>query len=156
MNPEPVNGIYPIKGKFEPLVLAFCCNYCPSCSADLAGSAKMQYPSNIRIVKVPCIGTIGTIHILKALENGADGVCLVGCSEGKCEYSSGNYRARKRVQYVKNLLGKLSIEKERLQIYNISAGEARKFCEVAREVTETVRNLGPIALKIEKTVPKVS
>ena len=137
-----------MEGKFEPLILAFCCNYCPSCSADLAGAAKMQYPSNIKIVKVPCIGTVGPIQILRALEKGADAVCLVGCSEGKCEYSSGNYRANKRVQYVKNLLGKLSIEKERLEIYNIAAGEAKKFCEVAREVTETVRSLGPIPLKI--------
>lgn len=139
-----------MEGKLEPFVLAFCCNYCPSCSADLAWSAKMKYPSNLRIVKVPCIGTIGTATILKAFEKGADGVCLVACSEGKCEYSSGNYRAKKRTQYVKNLLGKLSIEKERLEIYNISAGDAHKFCEIAREVTQTVRNLGPIQLKIER------
>jgi coenzyme F420-reducing hydrogenase delta subunit len=102
-----------MKGKFEPLILAFCCNFCPSCSADLAESAKLQYPPNIRIIKVPCIGAVGTIHILKALENGADGVCLMGCLEGNCEYSTGNFRARKRVQYVKKLLGKLSIEKRK-------------------------------------------
>lgn len=137
--------------KFEPLVLAFCCHYCPSCAADLAGSAKMKYLSNIRIVKVPCLGTIGTIHILKALEKGADGVCLVGCSEGKCEYSSGNDRARKRVQYVKTLLGQLSIEKERVEIYHIFAGDAHKFCEIAREVTETVKALGPTPLKIKNS-----
>ena len=111
----------------------------------------MQYPSNIRIIKVPCIGTVGAIHILKALENGADGVCLMGCLEGNCEYSTGNLRATKRVQYVKKLLGKLSIEKERLEIYNISAAEAQKFCEIAREVTETVRSLGPIPLKIDNS-----
>lgn len=136
-----------MKGKFEPLILAFCCNYCPSCSADLAESAKLQYPTNIRIIKVPCIGAVGTIHILKALENGADGVCLMGCLEGDCEYLTGNFRAGKRVQYVKKLLGKLSIEKERLEIYNFSAAEANRFCEIAREVTETVRSLGPIPLK---------
>ena len=140
-----------MKGKFEPLILAFCCNYCPSCSVDLAGSLKMQYPSNIRIVKVSCIGAVGTIHILKALENGADGVCLMGCMEGHCEYLTGNLRARKRVQYVKKLLGKLSIEKERLEIYNLSAAEAHRFCKLAREVTETVRTLGPIPLKIDNS-----
>ena len=136
-----------MKDKFEPLIVAFCCNFCPSCSVDMAGAAKLQYPSNIRIIKVPCIGTVGIIHILKALENGADGVCLMGCLEGNCEYSAGNLRARKRVQYVKELLGKLSIEKERLGIYNLAAAEAHGFCELAREVTETVRTLGPIPLK---------
>lgn len=140
-----------MKGKFEPLILVFCCNYCPSCSVDLAGSLKMQYPSNIRIVKVSCIGAVGTIHILKALENGADGVCLMGCLEENCEYSTGTFRAGKRVQYVKKLLGKLSIEKERLEIYNLSAAEAHRFCEIAREVTETVRTLGPIPLKIDNS-----
>jgi len=140
-----------MKGKFEPLILVFCCNYCPSCSADLAESAKLQYPPNIRIIKVPCIGAVGTIHILKALENGADGVCLMGCLEGNCEYLTGNFRAGKRVQYVKKLLGKLSIEKERLEIYNLSAAEAHRFCEIAVEVTETVRSLGPIPLKIDNS-----
>ncbi|MDL1966970.1 MAG: hydrogenase iron-sulfur subunit [Deltaproteobacteria bacterium] len=140
-----------MKGKFEPLILAFCCNYCPSCSADLAKSAKLQYPPNIRIIKVPCIGAVGIIHILKALENGADGVCLMGCLEGKCEYSTGNFRAMKRVQYVKKLLGKLSIEKERLELYNFAAAEAYRFCKLAREVTETVRTLGPTPLKINNS-----
>jgi coenzyme F420-reducing hydrogenase delta subunit len=140
-----------MKGKFEPFILAFCCNYCPSCSADLAESVKMQYPSNIKIVKVPCIGTVGTIYILKALEGGADGVCLLGCSEGKCEYSTGNLRAKKRVQYVKSLLGKLSIEKERIGIYDVSAADANSFCDIARQMTETVRSLGPIPLKIDNS-----
>jgi F420-non-reducing hydrogenase iron-sulfur subunit len=140
-----------MKGKFEPLIRAFCCNYCPSCSADLAESAKLKYPPNIRIIKVPCIGAVGTIHILKALENGADAVCLMGCLEGNCEYSTGNFRARKRVQYVKKLLGKLSIEKERLEIYNLSAADAQRFCKLAREVTETVKTLGPTPLKIENS-----
>lgn len=144
MNPEPVNRIYPMADNFEPLILVFCCKYCPSCSVDLARSAKLQYPHSIKIIKVSCIGAVGTIHILKALENGADGVCLMGCLEENCEYSTGSLRARKRVQYVKKLLGKLSIEQERLEMYNLAAAEAHRFCELVREITETVRTLGPI------------
>ncbi|MBC2693907.1 MAG: hydrogenase iron-sulfur subunit [Desulfobacteraceae bacterium] len=111
----------------------------------------MCFTYKYRDIKVPCIGAVGTIHILKALENGADGVCLMGCLEGNCEYLTGNLRARKRVQYVKKLLGKLSIEKERLEIYNLSSAEANRFCKLAGEITEKVRTLGPIPLKIDNS-----
>ncbi len=107
----------------------------------------MQYPLNIRIIKVPCVGRVGVIHILKALENGADGVYLAGCLEGNCQYLTGNLRARKRIQYVKNLLSHIGIEEERIDMYRISPAECSKFVEVAKEMTEKIRKMGPSPLR---------
>jgi len=107
----------------------------------------MQYPPNIRVIKVPCVGKVGIIYILKALENGADGVYLAGCLEGNCQYLTGNLRAKKRIQYVKNLLGHIGIEEERIDIYHISPAECSKFVEVAKEMTERIRKLGPSPIR---------
>lgn len=132
-----------MKDGFEPLIIAFCCNYCAYAAADLAGSTRLQYPSNIRIVRVPCTGRVDVIHILKALENGADGVYVAGCLEGNCHYLSGNLRAKERVQCVKNLLRSIEIEEERVEMYNMSAAECSKFVELTKEMTERIRKLGP-------------
>ncbi len=90
------------------------------------------------------------IHILRALENGADGVYVAGCLEGDCHYLTGNLRARKRVQYVKNLLNYIGVEEERVEMYNMSAADCLRFAEVAKEMTERIRKLGPSPLKVEK------
>lgn len=107
----------------------------------------MQYPPNVRIIRVPCAGRVDIIYILKALENGADGVYVAGCLEGDCHYLTGNLRANNRVQYVRNLLGHIGIEKGRVEMYHMSAADCSKFVEVAKEMTERIRKLGPSPLK---------
>ncbi len=104
---------------------------------------RLSYPSNIKIVKVPCTGRVDIVFILKAFENGADGVYLVGCLEGDCHFLTGNLRAKKRVEYVKRLLDETGIGVERVAMYNLSAAEGRRFAEAAQEMTEKIRALGP-------------
>ncbi len=104
---------------------------------------RLSYPANVKIVKVPCTGRVDVILILKAFENGADGVYLAGCLEGDCHYLVGNIRARKRVEYVKHILDECGIGGERVAMYNMSSAEGQRFAEIAREMTEKVRNLGP-------------
>ena len=109
----------------------------------------MTYPSNIRIVKVPCTGRVAIIHLMKALEKGADGVFVAGCMEGDCHFQAGNLRARKRVAYVKQLLETIGMEPDRVAMYNLSSGEGPRFAEIAQEMTEKIRQLGPNPVKIK-------
>jgi coenzyme F420-reducing hydrogenase delta subunit len=113
---------------------------------------RAQYPTNIRIVRVPCTGKVDVIHLLRAFEAGADGVYVVGCEEGNCHFLVGNLRARRRVERVQVLLEKIGIEKERLEMYNLSAGEGMRFVEAAVEMTDRIKELGPtpISPKDEK------
>lgn len=111
---------------------------------------RLRYPTNIKIIKVPCSGRVAIIHMLKALEEGADGVMVAGCLEGDCHYQSGNLRAKKRVSYVQEILEKIGIEAERVAMYNLSAGEGPRFAEIAREMTEKVTELGPSPIKEKK------
>jgi F420-non-reducing hydrogenase iron-sulfur subunit len=108
---------------------------------------RLRYPTNIKIIKVPCSGRVASIHMLKALEEGADGVMVAGCLEGDCHYQSGNLRAKKRVIYVQEILEKIGIEPERVAMYNLSAGEGPRFAEIAREMTKKVQELGPSPIK---------
>ena len=110
---------------------------------------RLRYPTNIRIIKVPCTGRVAIIHLLKALEKGADGVFVAGCLEGDCHFQSGNLRAKKRVAYVKKLLESIGVEGDRIAMYNLSAGMGPHFAEIAREMTEKIRELGPF-LKNQK------
>lgn len=103
----------------------------------------MSYPTNIRIIKVPCTGRVAIIHLLKAFEKGADGVFVAGCLEGDCHYQSGNLRAKKRVAYARRLLASIGVDPERLAMYNLSAGMGPRFAEIAREMTAKIRELGP-------------
>lgn len=128
---------------FEPQIVAFCCNYCSYAAADLAGSIRMTYPANIKIVHVPCSGRVDILHLIKALENGADGVYIAGCMEGDCHFETGNYKARKRVKYLQKMLADINIEPERVQMFNIAASDAPKFARVAEEVTRKITELGP-------------
>lgn len=104
---------------------------------------RLSYPTNVRIVKVPCTGRVAVIHLLKALENGADGVFVAGCLEGDCHYQAGNLRAKKRVAYVRRILESIGVEPDRVAMYNLSAGMGPRFAEIAREMTEKIRQLGP-------------
>lgn len=104
---------------------------------------RLNYPSNIKIVNVPCTGRVDILHLLKAVEDGADGVYVAGCLEGDCHYLTGNLKARKRVGYVKKVLEAIGIEPERVEMYNLSAAQGSRFAEIAREFTERIRELGP-------------
>ena len=111
---------------------------------------RLSYPSNIKIIQVPCTGRVDIIHILNAIEDGADGVYVAGCLEGECHYLSGNLKARKRVQYVKKVLEEIGVEPERVEMFNLSAGEGPRFAEIALEMHNRIRELGPTPVKIEK------
>lgn len=132
---------------FEPRILAFCCKYCAYAAADLAGSMRLSYPPNVKVIQIPCTGRIDIVLILKAIEDGADGVYVAGCMEGDCHFVSGNLRARKRVEYVKRTLKELGIEPERVEMYNLSSAMGPRFAEIATEMTEKIRKLGPTPVK---------
>lgn len=128
---------------FEPVIIAFCCHYCAYTAADMAGSQRLCYPPNVKIIRVPCSGKVDTLHLLKAFENGADGVYVAGCLEGDCHFKSGNVRAAKRVAQVRRLLDEIGIGGERVEMVNLSAGMGERFAETARQITEKIRKLGP-------------
>jgi coenzyme F420-reducing hydrogenase delta subunit len=131
------------KVEFEPRVLAFCCHYCAYAAADLAGTMWIQYPPNVRIIRTPCTGRLETEYLIKAFENGADGVLVAGCLEGGCHFTSGNLYARRRVEYMRGMLEEMGLEKERLRMVNISAAMARPLADAITDMVETVRKLGP-------------
>ncbi|MEW6187585.1 MAG: hydrogenase iron-sulfur subunit [Thermodesulfobacteriota bacterium] len=135
---------------FEPVIVAFCCHYCAYTAADMAGTQRIQYPPNVKILRVPCSGKVDTIHILKAFENGADGVYVAGCLEGDCHFKNGNLRAARRVQQARKLLESVGIEGERVEMINLSAGMGERFAETARRITEKIRTLGPNPIRTLK------
>ncbi len=132
---------------FEPTIVAFCCHYCAYTAADLAGSSRLQYPPNVRIIRTPCTGRLEVDYFMKAFENGADGVLVAGCEEGSCHFKEGNLLAKRRVNYTRDLLSEAGLEEERLRMVNVSAASAQKFAEIVRDMVETVRKLGPSRLK---------
>lgn len=136
--------------KFEPKIVAFLCNWCSYAGADLAGIGRYQYPPNIRVIRVPCCSRVDPLYILKALQNGADGVLVSGCHPGDCHYIEGNYYARRKFAILKNLLEFLGLEKDRVQFSWVSAAEGERFAEVVREVTESVKKLGPAGRMIRE------
>ncbi|MFH1962951.1 MAG: hydrogenase iron-sulfur subunit [bacterium] len=133
--------------QFEPEIVAFCCHYCAYGAADLAGSMRLNYPANVKIIKLPCTGKVDIIYLLKAFEDGADGAYVAGCLEGNCHFMDGNIKAKRRVARAKKLLDEIGIGGERLEMFNMSASMGPKFAEVAREMTERVRALGPSPLR---------
>jgi len=108
----------------------------------------LQYPGNIRIIRVPCTGKVDVIHMLRAFEKGADGVYVVGCLEGDCRFNNGNLRARKRVRQVRDILDTVKVGGERVKMFNLSSGEGPRFAEIAREMTEKIKEMGPNPLKV--------
>ncbi len=104
---------------------------------------RLNYPTNVKIVKVPCTGRVDTLLVLKAFESGVDGVYLAGCLEGECHFLKGNLRAKKRVQYLKGLLEEVGLGSGRIEMYNMSSSQGPRFAEIAREMTEKIRALGP-------------
>jgi coenzyme F420-reducing hydrogenase delta subunit len=128
---------------WEPKILAFLCSWCSYAGADLAGVSRLQYPPNVRVIKVPCSGRINPVFIVRALQQGWDGVLVSGCHPGDCHYISGNYFARRRFAILKRLLEFIGVEEGRVQFSWVSAGEGEKFATVIKEVTESVKKLGP-------------
>lgn len=128
---------------WEPRIVAFLCNWCSYAGADLAGVSRIQYPSNIRVIRVPCSGRINPFFIIGSLQHGMDGVLVCGCHPGDCHYLSGNYNARRKFALLKNFLEFFGIEEGRVQFSWVSASEAKRFADVISIVTEDVKALGP-------------
>ncbi len=121
--------------------IAFCCSYCSYEAADRAGGLRKNYPPEVRIVRVPCSGRVDLEHVLRALENGAEGVMVLGCHPGDCHFKSGNKKAYRRYLLLKNILKSAGIEEERVKFDWISANEDEKFIKVAKDFVETLKNL---------------
>jgi F420-non-reducing hydrogenase iron-sulfur subunit len=132
---------------FEPRIIAFLCNWCAYTGADLAGTSRMQYPPNVRIVRMMCTGAIDPVYVIKALVDGADAVLIAGCHPGDCHYSEGNYKARRYIAQLKTILEETGFDPERIWLRWISASEGRLFAETVAEMTEAVRAGGPTPLR---------
>jgi len=128
---------------FEPRILGFLCNWCSYTGADLAGTARLRYPPNLRAVRVPCSGRVAPELILRAFDHGADGVLVLGCHIGECHYDNGNHRTAKRLPVVRALMSFAGLEPDRLRLDWVSASEGERFARIVEEFTETVRHLGP-------------
>jgi len=128
---------------WQPRILAILCNWCSYAGADLAGVSRIQYPPNIRVVRIPCSGRVDPLFIMKSLQSGFDGVLISGCHPGDCHYLSGNFVARRRFAVLKPLLEFIGIEPERVQFSWISAGEGERFAQVMTKVTNDIKKIGP-------------
>ena len=128
---------------FEPQIIAFACHHCAYAAADLAGALRLEYPTSVKVMELPCSGRVDVLHVLHAFEDGADGVFVAGCLEGQCHYLEGNLRAKKRVAYVKRLLAEVGIEPERIEMYNLSSAMGGRFAKIVEEMTQQIKELGP-------------
>ena len=132
---------------WKPKILGIVCNWCSYAGADLAGSARAQYPPDIRIVRLMCTGRLDPLFILKAFMDGADGVLVSGCHFGDCHYLEGNYKSAKRMFLLKSVLKDLGIEDKRLRMTFVSASEGAKWAKVVGDVVKTINDLGPSPIK---------
>lgn len=128
---------------YEPLIIAYCCYWCAYTAADLAGTSRMQYPPNVRIIRVQCSGMVHPNLVIDALTNGADGVLMLGCHPGDCHYREGNLRAQSRADAIDMMLEDFDLEPERYRLEWVSASEGPRFAEVIREMVSELKELGP-------------
>ena len=128
---------------FEPKIVGFLCNWCTYAGADLAGTSRMQYPPNIRPIRVMCSGSVDSVYILRALLEGADGVFIGGCHPGDCHYVSGNYKERRRITILKSILKSLGLDDGRVWIRWVSASEGKRYADSISEMTSHLKRLGP-------------
>ncbi len=128
---------------FEPKIVGFLCNWCSYAGADMTGTSRIPYPPNIRIIRVPCSGRVDPLFVLKAFQEGADGVLVAGCHPGDCHYADGNYHARRRYALMHRFLDFMGINAGRLRIDWVSASEGKRFAQVVAELTDQVQQLGP-------------
>ena len=137
-------------GEFEPKILVIACNWCSYAAADLAGTSRMSYPPNVRVIRVMCSGRVDPQFILEALGNGADGVLIAGCHPpADCHYINGNYKAFRRYKLIKRLLRKIGVEDERVRLEWISSSEADKWVKVITDMVSDIKKLGPLKAKME-------
>ena len=128
---------------FEPRIVGFLCNWCSYTGADLAGTSRIKYPPNVRVIRTMCSARIRPSFVLKALAEGADGVLICGCHPGDCHYSEGNYKTLRRQVLLKRLIEGYGIEPDRVRLEWVSASEGQRFAEVVADMTERIRKLGP-------------
>ncbi|MDI6855592.1 MAG: hydrogenase iron-sulfur subunit [Candidatus Thermoplasmatota archaeon] len=136
--------------EFEPKILAFLCNWCSYAGADLAGVSRMQYPPNIRAIRVMCSGRVNPLYVLRAFQNGIDGVLVAGCHPGECHYQYGNLYAKRRLALTRKLLEFVGIEPERLFVAWVSASEGKKFADIAKKMVNDLKKLGPINQELRR------
>jgi len=129
-----------------PRIIGFCCNWCAYAGADLAGISRIQYPPNLRMIRLMCSGAVAPVHVLEAFQRGADGVFIGGCHPKDCHYLEGNYKTLRRVLLLKKLLPQLGLEPERLRLEWVSAAEGQRFAEVVTDFVEEIKRLGPSPL----------
>ena len=132
---------------YEPTSVAFLCNWCSYTGADLAGTSRMKYASNVRIIRVMCSGRVDPTFVLSAFKEGADGVLICGCHPGDCHYHEGNYKCLRRYHLLQKYIQQMGLDKDRLRLEWISASEGRQFAELVDSYTETVKDLGPCKIK---------
>jgi len=128
---------------FEPLIITFCCNWCSYAGADLAGVSRLQYPPNIRVIRVMCSGMVHPNLVIDALTKGADGVLICGCHPGDCHYQEGNLKAQARADAIKLMMQDFGIEEGRFRLEWVSASEGPRFAQVVTEMASKVKALGP-------------
>ena len=133
--------------EFEPRIIAFLCNWCTYTGADLAGTSRIQYPPNIRIIRLMCSGGLDPVYVAKALLEGADGVLIGGCHPGDCHYQSGNFKARRRVAILQTILDQMGFDSERVWLRWISASEGQYFADTVSDMVATLKDKGPNPLK---------
>lgn len=141
--PQPVQP-------FEPKVVAYCCTYCAYTAGDLAGSMRLEYAPNVRVVKILCTGKIDAVLLLRAFEDGADAVYVAGCALGDCHFQEGNVRAIQTVAYAKKLLAEIGLEPDRLEFFHVPASAGPLFAQRANEMTDRARRLGPNPLRARR------
>ena len=137
---------------WEPKIVAFLCNWCSYAGADLAGVSRLQYGPNVRIIRVPCSGRIDPLYIMRALQNGADGVLVSGCHPGDCHYISGNLVARRKFAIMKRMITYIGLEPERVQFSWVSASEGGRFAALMNKVIDDIKKLGPSKKMVKKLV----
>ena len=128
---------------YQPRIVGFLCNWCSYAGADMAGTSRITYPPNIRVIRVPCSGRVDPLLIIKGFQQGADGVLVAGCHPGDCHYAEGNYYARRRFALLRPFLDYLGIDKERFRVEWVSASEGKRFSQVVSSFTDEVIKLGP-------------
>lgn len=133
--------------EFEPTIVSFLCNWCSYTGADLAGTSRMKYSPNVRIIRVMCSGRIDPTFVLEAFKDGADGVLLCGCHPGDCHYQSGNYKCLRRYNMLQKYFSQLGLNPKRIRLEWISASEGKQFAVLADSFTETIRELGPCKIR---------
>lgn len=137
-----------MQDEFEPLIVSFCCNWCSYTGADLAGVSRLQYPTNVRIIRVMCSSMIHLNLVIDALTKGADGVIICGCHIGDCHYEDGNEKTQKRAEAISIMLEDFGLEEERFRLEWVSASEGPKFAQVMKEFTDQIKQLGPSPYKM--------